>query len=264
MRKWSFSGPPEAFRAGAHDGVEFAWCTGGEVDYRIGGRNVTLSPGTVVMVPSLAEHANTMRGQLRGNAIVLSQELVADVAEQLGLVMPIEATLASSERLLALSRWLEEDAIANTSAVVTDALSTLVVAETLRAISRGQDRQLNERNDPRIRRAVDFIRAHATQTLSLEMLAHEVGMSRFHFCRSFRQTMGKSPYQFVQDERLARARAALQGGATVTEAALQSGFGDLSRFAKLYARTFGQLPSEAGRASARQPARSTARLTSSH
>ncbi len=246
FRRWSFLGPPEAFQSSAHYGVEFAWCSGGEVDYRIGSKSITLTPGAIVMVPSLAEHANTMRGSIGAHSILLSSDLVRDVAAQLDLRTPSEATLVRSDRLKTLSRWLEEDAIGNAS-LVTDALSTLVVAETLRAVSRHEESPPSERSDPRVQRAVEYIRAHAPQALSLEAIANEVGMSRFHFCRIFRQAMGKSPYQFVQEERLAQARVAIEAGATVTQAALEHGFTDLSRFARLFARTFGQLPSKASR-----------------
>lgn len=244
LRRWSFSGAPKAFRANAHVGYEFAWAVGGEADYRVGKNNITLRAGMIAMVPSHVEHANTMRGSLRAHALVLSPEFVRDVSDQLGVSMPTDATLAQSDRLATLSRWFEEEEVANSGQLVTDALSTLVVAETLKAAARDV-RQRNEPSDPRIDRAIDYIRTHVTKSIALEDVAREVGMSRFHFCRVFRQTTGKSPYQFVLDERLSRARAELLAGRSVTEAAIDSGFSDLSRFAKLYARAFGERPSTA-------------------
>jgi AraC family transcriptional regulator len=74
-------------------------------------------------------------------------------------------------------------------------------------------------------------------------------MSRFHFSRLFRDEIGQAPYQYLLRVRLARATELLRGGHhSVTEAALESGFTDLSRFASMFKKQTGKRPSDVARA----------------
>ena len=73
-------------------------------------------------------------------------------------------------------------------------------------------------------------------------------MSRFHFSRLFRDETGQAPYQYLLRVRLAKATELLRGGHhSVTEAALASGFSDLSRFASMFKKHTGKSPSEVRR-----------------
>jgi AraC-like DNA-binding protein len=120
----------------------------------------------------------------------------------------------------------------------------------------------------RIDRAKAVIHTHYAQSLSLSMLAREVGMSLFHFARVFAELEGQPPHRFLTDVRLAQARARLRGGAGVTETCYAVGFGSLSHFVTTFRRRYGVRPSAirdgveahaghqstpAPRASARQP-----------
>jgi len=82
------------------------------------------------------------------------------------------------------------------------------------------------------------------QPLTLAEMAGWVNLSPYHFARLFRATFGCAPYQYVQEQRLTRARDLLhQPGNKITAIALSCGFNDPSQFARAFKSRFGVTPS---------------------
>lgn len=98
-----------------------------------------------------------------------------------------------------------------------------------------------------VRRAEEFLEAHALEPLTIDQLLAECGCSRRSLFTAFRRTRGYSPMQFLRSLRLDRAREALQRaapGTTVASVAYDCGFSHVSRFASFYRQRFRELPSE--------------------
>jgi AraC-like DNA-binding protein len=86
--------------------------------------------------------------------------------------------------------------------------------------------------------------ARYPEALTVDDLARAAGMSRFHFSRRFRDEVEQSPYGSLLQLRLTKAAALLRRrSCSVTEAALSVGFNDVSRFSRMFRRTYGVLPS---------------------
>ncbi|MEM6433205.1 MAG: AraC family transcriptional regulator [Cyanobacteria bacterium P01_D01_bin.115] len=95
----------------------------------------------------------------------------------------------------------------------------------------------------RLRRTLDLIHASLDQSLRLETLAAAVGLDVYYFSRLFRQSMGISPYQYVLQQRIEKAKSLLQNQAlTVTAIALECGFTDSSHLARQFRKTVGMSP----------------------
>lgn len=89
------------------------------------------------------------------------------------------------------------------------------------------------------------IHAELDQPLTLSEMAGWVNLSPYHFARLFRATFGCAPYQYVQEQRLIRARDLLQQSTTkITAIALACGFNDASQFSKAFRARFGVTPSQ--------------------
>jgi AraC family transcriptional regulator len=86
-------------------------------------------------------------------------------------------------------------------------------------------------------RVSTYIRDHANQELTLDVLARQIGFSPYHFARLFRKTTGETPHQYVRRERLEYARRLLESNElSLAEVALESGFGDQSYFTRVFKR----------------------------
>lgn len=101
-------------------------------------------------------------------------------------------------------------------------------------------------DDARLRRAVDYIKAHLAEDLSLDAMAGVAAMSPSHFARAFRRATGTSPLQFVIAERLETAMVILRTTQlSVAEVAGRVGYHDVSRFTQHFKRRFGRSPGTA-------------------
>jgi AraC-like DNA-binding protein len=105
-------------------------------------------------------------------------------------------------------------------------------------------------------RALSWLRGHLAEPIQLERLAAIADVRPRTLETHFRMFLGTTPLGWVRRMRLAQARRELlrQGsGATVTDVASATGFGQLGRFAAQYRKAFGELPS-ATRQRATRPA----------
>ena len=66
--------------------------------------------------------------------------------------------------------------------------------------------------------------------------------SRFELARQFRALYGTSPYRYLLMRRLASARDALTGHASLAEVALAAGFADQAHFTRMFKSAFGLTP----------------------
>jgi transcriptional regulator GlxA family with amidase domain len=96
-----------------------------------------------------------------------------------------------------------------------------------------------------LRHALAFIEANLGERFTLDTLAASVGISRFHFARLFRASIGSSPMGYLMCVRVERGKQLLEtGGSSVCEIAAQLGFCDQSHFTRTFRRLAGVSPRE--------------------
>jgi AraC family transcriptional regulator len=97
------------------------------------------------------------------------------------------------------------------------------------------------------RRAVGaamWIGANAREEIDLDRGAAEAGLSPFHFLRLFKRALGVTPHQYLLRCRLREAARLLGDGCSVTDAAYDVGFKDLSNFVRTFHRAAGVSPGQ--------------------
>jgi AraC-like DNA-binding protein len=97
-----------------------------------------------------------------------------------------------------------------------------------------------------IRRAVDFIQAHADGAIGLADIAEAACTSASSLLRHFHAHVGMSPYAFLRTVRLERAHTEIEHGGddAIRDIALRWGFQNASKFSRAYQEQFGERPSE--------------------
>ena len=101
--------------------------------------------------------------------------------------------------------------------------------------------------DHQINHVLLYVNEHITEDLTLDRLAEQFYVSKFHLSKQFKQYTGMSIYQYAIKKRLTLARNLLLTGMPVTRACLDCGFHDYSNFLKAFKREFGKNPREYGR-----------------
>ena len=95
----------------------------------------------------------------------------------------------------------------------------------------------------KIQLAMDYINSALSTNLSLEAIAETVGMSQYHFCRSFKQVTGMTPWQYVIQQRIDAAKLLLKKPRlSVVEASRLLGFSTQSQFTTFFCRHTGMSP----------------------
>lgn len=97
----------------------------------------------------------------------------------------------------------------------------------------------------KLQRVIEYIIDHLSEDLLLRAMAQEVGMSQYHFARLFKQSTGLSPYQYVIQCRIERAKMLLlKSKLKISEISSLVGFGDQSQFTRHFKRLLGVTPKE--------------------
>lgn len=95
-----------------------------------------------------------------------------------------------------------------------------------------------------IARAIEYLSSHLDETVTIEDLAAQVGMSRAVFHRKFKQATAMPPIQFVKSIRLNSAAVKIAGGMTVNDAAMEVGYVSSSQFSREFKRMYGDSPKQ--------------------
>ncbi|UTW45333.1 helix-turn-helix domain-containing protein [bacterium SCSIO 12696] len=211
-------------------------------------RDFTFSKHDIVVTPAGLESG--WRWHARSKCIVVTLEpdkLETFTQSELG-------RLLTDQQLLDLPHFKDED-IANAAVMLLDALqlegsSSDVMFESLARVflvklvnKYGDDRSdditySDKFTAKHYKRVLDFVANHFGDSIQIDDLARDIGMSSSHFSRLFKQVIGDTPYQFLMRYRVERAAEMIANTKKpLFDIALSCGFSDQAHLT----RTFKQL-----------------------
>jgi len=188
------------------------------------------------------------------NALLLGLDpvFVRRIAEGLGSnadrIELIEQRRATDPPLrhIALALWAGIQNGAAFDRMYGEALATALAVYLLReygVVVPGPKRQYGGLPRKKLVRAVEYIQDQLDADLTVSEIAQAVYMSPYHFTRLFKESTGQSPYQYVVDARVRKAKELLTTGKfTISEAAHHVGFVDQSHLTRHFKRVFGLPP----------------------
>ena len=100
----------------------------------------------------------------------------------------------------------------------------------------------------RVEQAIRYLEAHAQEQPTLSELAHQVGLSEFHFQRLFHRWAGVTPKAFLQCLTLNRAKALLAASGSLMDTSLELGLSGTGRLHDLFLGLEAMTPGEFKRA----------------
>jgi len=100
------------------------------------------------------------------------------------------------------------------------------------------------KHHPSVRRALDMLHEVYARNVSLDELARETRLSKFHLARCFRESTGMAPHQYQKLLRLQAGRRLLEAGDSVRTTAERTGFADAAHFARAFRSWLGVSPSQ--------------------
>lgn len=228
----------------------------GRVDYLVEDRSYPLEPWTALLVRHHTIHKAVIdRTEPYERIIIyLDPRYFERVMPGAGLLDCFdEADRRGRHLLRAEGEQLRElqEAIAAYERAASDtrfgseAMCETLIIQLLIHISRLSEAEpaISERSaDPKIRQVLSYINEHFHDELTVEQLAEQVYMSRYHFMRYFKAQTGTTVHAYIRQKRLVHAARLIREGVSAVKAAEESGYNDYSAFHRAFKASFGLSP----------------------
>ncbi len=100
-------------------------------------------------------------------------------------------------------------------------------------------------SDQRLARVIEYMAARFAEPITLEQLAAEACISKFHFSRLFTRKIGETPHRYLSGMRLeAASRMLVTTDLTIAQVGAACGFPAASHFSAAFANRFGMSATE--------------------
>jgi AraC-like DNA-binding protein len=211
-------------------------------------------PGQLVVLDPTAPHSGSPaeRGPWVGHLVVIElaavwSALLDEDHPMFDVVFPdpVIEDARLTQRFLAL----HQDAARGASALERQAaLQTILIDIAAASPTARPLTSSTARDDPAVRRAVEYLNDGITRNVSLDELSGAAGMSKFRLVRQFKDAIGVPPHKFQVALRVNLARRLLERGERPTDVAAMAGFTDQSHLHRHFRDRLGMTPAQYARA----------------
>jgi AraC family transcriptional regulator len=208
-------------------------------------------PGRSLILPAFRDNAWTWDGATDELHMYVSPAWLGEVATAAGLAAPAPIDRFDFDdpllRGLAAALLDERRHGGPGGALYRGALAETIALRLIRAHCRVAALEAAHVSlaPARLRRVRDLVEEELDRDLSLDDLAAAAGLSRAHFARAFRRTTGQTPYAYLRERRLARAKELLAGSThRIAEIAALTGFASHSHLSRVFRSAIGMTPAE--------------------
>lgn len=208
-------------------------------------------PGSMMLLPAGTRDSVIWHGSTKRIVVGVEPGLLKDAAEEMGVRglldfrirwalrdPQLEALMTEMNREMKTG-WL-------LGALYGDLLSMALSVSLIRKyaeVSPYSGRFKGGLSQGNLNRVLSYIEENLNLDIRLEELAQLSGLSRYHFARSFKESVGESPYQYTVRRRIERAKSLLLlPGATIAEVGKKVGFSDASQFSRTFRKVTGVTP----------------------
>ena len=221
--------------------------------YWVEGQRYDLQPGDVVLVGSNSVHRPEFEpGAVYERIIIyikpefLHRASVADCDLTKAFSGVLRPDKNVSHLLQTMAQNLERELAGEEYGreIIGNGLLMQILVQISRQLRRGDSLHpgVNSAKDARIGRIMSYIDTHLGEELSVESIAEQFYLSKFHMMRLFRSGTGTSVNAYIIQRRLMLARELIAQGIPATESCFRAGFGSYSAFTRAYGKYYGTTP----------------------
>ncbi len=209
----------------------------------------TPAPGDLSIMPAGRTFVGMFQGRTLDYVVWMMPAATMDrVAAEAGLAVPVEFGVRLSHRDEFLYRTLERlAALARSadpaSATIADGLNRAVALHLATVYDGVAEAPAAGLPDETAAALIDYVEARLSAKISVEELAAVAGLTPHALLPAFRSRFGRSPLQYVIDQRLGRARHLLaETQRPIAEIAYEVGLSSQSHLTNLFRSRFGVTP----------------------
>ena len=243
-----------------HDQYELYFFISGSGEFFIEGSQVNLFPYTLLLMRPVDFHYFHLTGSTPyercalhfsagllpepDRSFLLSSFGEAGSASAEQSVYPIQQypeLIAAFSRLDRACKLPEDEQLLMIRAILMEILTMLIGCRRRPRQSESSTKMLTR---TMVSEIVDYLNAHLSERLSLDQLTSHFFISKYHLCRTFKQSTGLTVLEYMTEKRIFLAKALLQQGVGPTTVANRCGFTDYSAFYRAFKQLTGFSPSQ--------------------
>lgn len=248
-----------------HDFYEVYFFLNGQVEYRVEGRAYRMEPGDLLLINPMELHQPIVESSEKPyERIVLwiNRKYLEDLSfNGDSLTRCFDSTQPAHSNLLRLSPIQVENISSRLETLVRETQSNeygaaqyaagllLQFLVELNRAALSADKSVLEdcQAPPVVENALAYIGEHYCEQLSLEKLADQFYVSKYHLAHAFQQAVGTSVYHYIILRRLVAAKQMLGSGIAPGIVSSRCGFGDYANFYRAFKAEYGVSPQSYGK-----------------
>lgn len=237
-----------------HNSYEFVICHSKLPSTIIGNRLYDRKDNTLFAVNPMQEHG--MAAHLKGFNICglhIDKSLIESVSMEIygssNILFSNDSFVLTHDISLLIRLFLEELKYKQSGyEYIIENLSLLIAGNLLRQIKHNlpfMPNNISDNNKERIKAVIDYMNENYTTGVSCTELANLIKMNKFGFIRSFKAETRKTPYEYLLDLKIEKAKKMLKGNDySITEVSMMCGFSSHSHFTSTFKKKAGLSPTE--------------------
>lgn len=239
-----------------HDSYEVYFLISGMRNHFIGEEYFYIMPGDVMLVKPFELHYSTSpekfqykRYVLNIKKHVLTHTFSQQEIEELFKIFDYRILhLNEKEQSELLNLLKKVDQVYHSNQFLSDKLYKYTTAEIFLFLKNVSDKRkitAPYQTDNEIIKAVRYINERYTENITLDDITEFLHMSKYHFCRVFKQFTGATFLEYLNNLRLTEAHQLLiHTKKSINEIALTTGFNSTAHFTRVFKQVYSQSPRE--------------------
>lgn len=206
----------------------------------------TITKGDVLLFGPGDNHACVQSdgGTLDYRGFNITREVMLDLMEEVtgrSELPGFSQNVISDEEVTCYLRPLHELAMSGSHEFEKEETLLLLISLLVQQYGRPFESCIPAYRDE-IEQACQLMERHYAERISLDQMCRCVGLSKSTLLRAFARSRGVTPYRYLENIRIGKAKRLLEQGVPPVEAAMQTGFSDQSHFTNYFNRFIGLSP----------------------
>lgn len=245
-----------------HEEFELTWVKKGSCSYMIGLKPCFVQEGDILFLPSGILHGipEVRVREFKTDSFVFHPEIFGDRRDicQVKYISPVESGKihfptvisgkeAAAEKLREVFAELSESFERKQKGYEMEIKELLFKIMLLfyRFVPYQREEADSEEITEKLKAVLQYVKEHYRQQITVAQLAQICHFSEYYFMRFFKQYMGVTCVEYLNQYRMEIAAGRLAGSSrSVTEIAMDTGFNNVSYFNRVFRRSFGMTPKE--------------------